>query len=134
MVYITDWVVDPYCAPAIMQSTEKGITMRNSDLLHMQHALRLLKRDEKEAYLNQDGDIQIGKRTISYVRMPAGNGTVGGYRVQEPLEGDDDLYDAVFTRSFNKAVELVLEDPSLSVGIHHAFKDSFFSDWNWEEK
>jgi len=117
-----------------MQSTEKGITMRNSDLLHIQHALRLLKRDEKEAYLNQDGDIQIGKRTISYVRMPAGNGTVGGYRIQEPLEGDNDLFDAVFTRSFNKAIELILEDPSLSVGIHHAFKDSFFSDWSWEGK
>lgn len=83
--------------------------MRNRDLLHIQHTLRLLKRHEREASFNQDGAIQIGNRTISYIRMTVGNGTVGGYQVIDASEPTSSI-EIETTRSFHKAVEALLDN------------------------
>jgi len=77
--------------------------MRNRDLLHIRHALRLQRGADAAACFNEDHDIAVGDRTISYVRIPAGGGSVGGYRVIKAGSGVLET-----TRSFHHAVEVLL--------------------------
>lgn len=76
--------------------------MRNRDLLHIRHALRLQGNPEAMASFNECQDIAVGIKVIAYVRIPAGNGTVGGYKVTEGPRTIET------TRSFYCAVERLL--------------------------
>ena len=76
--------------------------MRNRDLLHIRHALRLQRGQDASAFFN-DNDIAVGDRTISYVRIPAGDNSVGGYQITKTGAGILET-----TRSFHHAVEVLL--------------------------
>lgn len=81
--------------------------MRNRDLLHIRHSLRLQGKDDINAVFNEEGGIRVGKRSISYIRISAGKGTVGGYQVNEHLSVSI-LRIVQKTRSFHQAVETLL--------------------------
>jgi len=77
--------------------------MRNRDLLHIRHALCLQRGQNATALFNDDHDIAVGDRTISYVRIPIGGNSVGGYQITKTGEG---IFET--TRSFHHAVEILL--------------------------
>jgi len=77
--------------------------MRNRDLLHIRHALRLQCRQDATEFFNDNHDIAVGDHTISYVRIPAGDNSVGGYQITKTGAGILET-----TRSFHHAVEVLL--------------------------
>lgn len=81
--------------------------MRNEDLLNVRHGLALTKQDPLLADFCHNRDICFANKRLAYGRLPAGNGSVGGYLVtveSDPLRGTQ-LY---LGRSLRKAIKALI--------------------------